>query len=355
MEKNISLLDLFKEFFRMKYVILITLILSSVISFWYFDNNRNVVKNNELSINFLDELKENDLRSITRRYNNLLSVLNQFERDYISLEEINNAEILPKFTQQQNERLVALYLDILSDSFVERIALESGLIEIDSSKWTRKIINKRKKDDTYYLSLAGYDASEAELFLLKIFERSVEKLIISLTGIYEERITNDLDFLNSYASLLENRVSNLKIRVDNEILKLEHNRNLAEKLSIELPNKEFRNQFEHNFFLGTQVLDNMKTSMIESSDYNLEIQIIENHKKFLANIIFQMETFKNNIGLEIKGIYDLDNIDYSFTASTSDGTFNKIIFTQIIVLLVLIMTITLYFIVKVNNVTFRND
>ena len=215
MEKNISLLDLFKEFFRMKYVILITLILSSVISFWYFDNNRNIVKNNELSINFLDELKENDLRSITRRYNNLLSVLNQFERDYISLEEINNAEILPKFTQQQNERLVALYLDILSDSFVERIALESGLIEKDSSKWTRKIINKRKKDDTYYLSLAGYDASEAELFLLKIFERSVEKLIISLTGIYEERITNDLDFLNSYASLLENRVSNLKIRVDN--------------------------------------------------------------------------------------------------------------------------------------------
>ena len=145
MEKNISLLDLFKEFFRMRYIILITLILSSVISIWYFDNNRNVVKNNELSINFLDELKENELRGITRRYNNLISILSQFENDYISIEEINNAEILPKFTQTQSERLIALYLDILSDSFIEEIALESGLIENISSNGRIKLLIRKKR------------------------------------------------------------------------------------------------------------------------------------------------------------------------------------------------------------------
>ena len=102
---------------------------------------------------------------------------------------------------------------------------------------------------------------------------------------YEDRITNDLEYIDNYLSMLENRISNLKLKADNIVTKLEHNRNIAEKLSIELPNKEFKDQLEHNFFLGTQVLDNMITSSTEYSGYNLEIQIIENHKKFLGNIV----------------------------------------------------------------------
>ena len=47
--------------------------------------------------------------------------------------------------------------------------------------------------------------------------------------------------------MLENRISNLKLKADNIVTKLEHNRNIAEKLSIELPNKEFKDQLEHAF------------------------------------------------------------------------------------------------------------
>ena len=124
MGKEISIFDLFKEFYKQRYIILITIIISTIISTLYFNSNRNIVYNSKISINFLDELKDNELRNLTRRYNNLLSVLNQFERDYISIEEVMTSEIIPKFTQTQKERIISIYLDTLSDSFIEPIAIK---------------------------------------------------------------------------------------------------------------------------------------------------------------------------------------------------------------------------------------
>ena len=356
MDKEIFIFDLFKEFYKQRYIILITIIISTIISTLYFNYNKNIVYNSKISINFLAEYKDNELRNLTRKYNNLLSVLNQFQRDYIIIEEVMTSEIIPKFTQTQNERIISIYLDTLSDSFIEPIAIKYGIINEDENfKGSRNVVSKYKKNSIYYISLDGIKPELAEKFLIEVFEMSIFKLADALSKIYYDRISNDLDFLETYKVLLDNKIATLNIRMQEDLDRIRFNKEIANKLSIALPDKEFRNQIiKYEFFLGTEVLDDKEQYNKSYSTYLADQKIIENQKKFLADIFMRMKNFKDNIDEEIRNIYNIETIDYAVSYSVSDNTINKIIFTQIIILIASLLLIIINFVLKMNRINFSS-